>query len=102
VAVLIILGFPLGYGILEIRYASRMVRYRLRAPLVGVEHSSVGMLIKRIESGEILSIPETGREDGLIEIVYKGRNVVIVIEDLRERAECLDARLVCCWACHFS
>jgi hypothetical protein len=68
-----------------------MMRYRLRAPLVGIEHSAIGMLIKRIDSGEILNIPETDREDGLMEIVYKGRNVVIVIEDLRERAECLES-----------
>jgi len=71
-----------------------MSNYRLKSAIVGVEHSVDGMHITHIASGTILSIPDTERESGMIEIVHQGRNVSVFLQDLRERAERVDSHRV--------
>jgi hypothetical protein len=60
--------------------------------MVGVEHSSGGMHIIHIASGTILTISDTDRESGMIDIVYESRNVSVFLQDLKERAEHVDGR----------
>ena len=67
-----------------------VMRYRLRLPILGVDRSPAGMHITHISSGEILSVPETDKKQGLVETIYQGRNVAVFIQDLNERAERVD------------
>jgi hypothetical protein len=66
--------------------------YRLKAAIVGVERCSTGMRITNIERGTVLTIPDTDKESGMIEIVYQGRYVSVFLEDVRERSERVEAR----------
>ena len=61
--------------------------YKLKSPIVGVEHSSSGMHITQIASGETLRIADNAGESGLVEIVYQERTIGVFLQDLRERGE---------------
>ncbi len=76
--------------LLGVEYDPLMVGYRLKSAIVGVEHSAAGMHVTHIASGTIVTIPDTDRESGMIEIVYEGRNVSVFLQDLTERSERLD------------
>ncbi|HTW66291.1 MAG TPA: hypothetical protein VME17_16825 [Bryobacteraceae bacterium] len=69
-----------------------MAVYHLKSPIVGVEQSTTGMHIRRIGAGEVLTVPDTGQEKGLIEAVCRGQSVAIFVEDLMQRAEKVEAR----------
>jgi hypothetical protein len=68
-----------------------MCTYRLKSSVFAVERVRAGgMIAARIPTGAILDIEQGLQTDGMIEIVYDGRKVMLVLEDLYERAECLD------------
>jgi hypothetical protein len=64
--------------------------YRLKSAIVGVERSAAGMHITNIPSGWVLTLPDTDKETGMIEIVFEARNVSVFLEDIRERGERVD------------
>ena len=64
-----------------------MDRMRLRCPIVGVLHSPTGIDMMQIPSGEVLLIPVTDKEKGLVQIVHRGRTVAILLQDLHEKSE---------------
>lgn len=66
--------------------------YRVISPIVCVEQSSTGMQIAQIATGEFLSVPALDGETGSVEIVYRGRNVSVFIQDLRNHAERAEQR----------
>lgn len=68
-----------------------MFSYRLKSAIVGVERCSTGRRITNIAIGTVLSIPDTDRDSGMIEIVNQGRYVSVFLEDIRERGERVDA-----------
>jgi hypothetical protein len=49
------------------------------------------MNITNIATGTVLTIPDTDKESGMIEIVYQGRNLSVFLEDVKERGERVDA-----------
>jgi hypothetical protein len=65
--------------------------YRLKLAIVGVERSSTGMRITNIARCTVLTIPDTDKETGMIEIVYDGRNLSVFLEDVKERGERVEA-----------
>lgn len=69
-----------------------MVSYRLKSAIVAVERSATWMHITHIASGTIITIPDTDKESGMIEIVYEGRNVSVFLHDVIERSERVDGR----------
>ncbi|HEX5230578.1 MAG TPA: hypothetical protein VFW44_22860 [Bryobacteraceae bacterium] len=71
-----------------------MLRYRLKCSIVGIERSSKGMQLIQIGSGEILLLPDGDREQGLMEIVFHGRNVSVFVQDVVERGVRIDVKAV--------
>lgn len=67
-----------------------MARYRLRSPIIGVVRSSAGMRLIQIGTGEILIVPDADQDRGLIEVVYRGRNVNVFTQDVMDRGELLE------------
>jgi hypothetical protein len=65
--------------------------YKLKTPIIGVERTSVGMQVTPIPAGEVLNVPDTRKKSGLVEIDFHGRNLGVYIEDLRARAEIVEA-----------
>jgi hypothetical protein len=49
------------------------------------------MHITNIPSGSVLTVPDTDKETGMVEIVFEGRNVSVFLEDVRERGERVDS-----------
>ena len=49
------------------------------------------MRLTELGIGQILTTPETSMERGLVETACEGRVVAVFIQDLRERAECVEA-----------
>jgi hypothetical protein len=60
--------------------------YRLRSAIMAVARSRVGMQIDQIPKGALLEIPDTER-NGMIEIIYDGRSMLVFLQDVRERGE---------------
>jgi hypothetical protein len=72
------------------QYSFFMARYRLRSPIIGVQRSSSGMRLIEIGAGEILIVPGTDQTGGLVEIVHRGKNVSVFIQDVADRGECIE------------
>jgi hypothetical protein len=64
-----------------------MSTYCLKSSIIAVERVKTGMITARIPTGTILDIAEAAQADGMIEIVYDGRKVWLVLEDLYQGAE---------------
>ena len=67
-----------------------MFSYRLKSAVVGVERSVAGMRMTNIERGSVITLPDTDKDSGMIEIVCQGRYVSVFLEDVRERGERVD------------
>lgn len=68
-----------------------MAQYLLKSPIIGVERSSSGMRLTHIGTGEIVSIPDD-EEDGLVELVLRGKNVCVFVQDVADRGERIETK----------
>ncbi len=68
-----------------------MLCYRLKSRIPAVEYLSTGNRITQLSAGQILSIPDTDKECGLVQTVCQGRNIAVFIEDLRLQDEWVEA-----------
>jgi hypothetical protein len=71
-----------------------VTRYRIKSSIPGVERSATGMHAVKLAAGEIVTIADIDKESGLVEIVHQGRNLTILIQELRECSERVDGKAV--------
>lgn len=66
-----------------------MLYYRLKSAIVGIERSTSEdkTCITQIPDGAVLSLPDPGRDSGIIEVQFEGRRIGIFLQDLRARGE---------------
>ena len=67
-----------------------MAQYRVLASIPAVERGAAGFW--RIAPGETIDLLDTGQQSGFVEIVNRGRNLAVFIEDLKDRSECIEPR----------
>ena len=59
----------------------------VKAALIGIERISEGVQTVRLQAGDVLQVTNTDDVSGLVEAIYRGRTIIVSIEDLQARAE---------------